>query len=73
MSRNEHGDQLNNAKIYIGEVQCATMPTDVINGKLYTFEFKSVFIGDYIKIVTGRSDGNLGISEVTVFSNLNWK
>ena len=53
--RDSNWDHANNAKIYIGDMLCATMPANVEKSKLYTFECQ--LVGDHIKILTGREDG----------------
>ena len=61
-------DEANNAKIYVGDKLCGTMPNDVYKSTLYTFDCQAV--GDYIKIVTGRNDSDqkLSFSYVKVFN-----
>lgn len=53
--------------IYVGDKLCGTMPANVEKSKLYPFDCEAV--GDYVKIVTGRSDGQLTFSNVKVFGD----
>lgn len=58
------GAEANGAKIYIGNTLCGTMPQNVQDGTFY--EFKCQSVGDYVRVVTGRPDGALSFSEITV-------
>lgn len=53
-SRNGWEYEANNAKIFIGEKLCGTMPAKVERSKVYTFDCEAV--GDFVKIMTGRND-----------------
>ena len=57
----------NNAKVYIGEKLCCTLPENVEDKKVYNFNFDDTF-GDYIKIVSARDDGVLWLYNVIVYT-----
>ena len=69
----KYGQLVENAKIYIGETigeketLCGAMPASVEYSKFYNFECQ--LVGDYIKIVTGRPDGNLSFAHVKVIAD----
>ena len=67
-SANENEQEANDAKVYVGEEWVATMPDNVVKGKVYTFDCNAV--GDFIKIETGRNDSDkmLTFNSVEVFT-----
>ena len=65
MSRSRLEESAINAKIYVGKKLCGTMPARVERSKDYTFDCEAV--GDFVKIVTGRIDGNLSFSNLKVY------
>ena len=68
-SRPTNSDEANNAKVYIGNKLCGTMPSTVESSKRYVFECD--FIGDYVKVVTGRNDidQKLGFSLIELYQD----
>lgn len=65
------GSEANGAKIYIGwdsnlriNKLCGTMPDNVVDGSFHEFECQTA--GDYVRVVTGRTDGRLAFSEIIV-------
>ena len=66
MSRDGCEEEANNAKIYVGEKLCGTLPAKVEKSKLYTFDCETV--GNFVKIFTGRDDGKLTFANLEVYA-----
>ena len=66
-ARSNFQQRIINAKFYIGDHLCGTLPADVECSRKYTFNCNVA--GDYVKIVTGRNynDQILGFSIIEVF------
>ena len=65
-SANDHEDEASEAKVYVGDKLCGTFPSVVEKSKVYSFLCEACF-GDYVRIVTGRSDNKLAFANVEVY------
>ena len=63
----EYCDDASNAKVYIGDHLCGTLPAIVEESKKYTINCNVA--GNYVKVVTGRNniDQMLGFSIIEVY------
>ena len=69
-TKEKYAYEASNAKIYIGDNLCATLPSNVQKSKKYTF--RCDVKGNFIKIVTGDlEDGFLSIGHVEVHGTSN--
>ena len=62
-------DQGNKAAVYVGNTLCGTLPATLEASKVYNFN--CVTSGDFVKIVTGRTDGFLTFANVNVYESNN--
>ena len=67
---NEEWEDANNAKVYVGDTLIGELPSTVEKSKVYTFDHEVT--GDFVKIVSGTSDGKLSFSKVEVHELKLW-
>ena len=61
-------DEAELAMVYIGNKKIGTLPSTIVKSKVYSFPCDAV--GDFVKIVPGKSDGELAFANIKVYAKL---